>query len=435
MLLFYRGADFSSDFSLINIDSMEHCSKRFSKLNSNDVSSNIMCLMNLGVALVGSVSIETLEDVAVCDYMRDLSSFCGPQLCSECISFLKGSERSLIYFLNDLNSIWNSEQSCGTLRIKNTSSINGNAEEFNHITISPNLSSYYAPEKNVIDSLLSLDTTICDAIELHFVQSVDSLGESTNSSKQKWKLISQLLKTFMRCLHFVKYDNQYFSSRVKFNAFEKGLNVIKSLLFETTGKRIVDNKSNISFGGNNSSDSFRALLSFSFLNDVNNSTNGNIQNCVFLSDDLKSSVSSNNVHNLFIMLEQCTNIFLSYFDNMYTILSNCVIKNTKLLHSYIRRIKYVSPVIIPNVFTPDGNYAIEFWMFVPSTLHILPSNKISNDKNARKVHILSRVTEAGELDLPKLFQVCVRKIFFITNINLIIGYQTCGCKSINSASI
>ena len=103
---------------------------------------------------------------------------------------------------------------------------------------------------------------------------------------------------------------------------------------------------------------------------------------------------------------------------------------TKYLFSQIRNINYSSPIVIPNASTNSGHYTIGFWMKIPKDYYqqfsnseqIEETNKniiISGEKDippdAIKTHILSRVPEAGEIDMTSLFRVS-RKKWFIFDI-------------------
>ena len=119
-------------------------------------------------------------------------------------------------------------------------------------------------------------------------------------------------------------------------------------------------------------------------------------------------------------------------DMRFSITKQCIAADTKIYLPQIRLLEYSSPVIIPNTCTDFGNYAIGFWLRIPkgykrnadvqhdnqkqnveevepkvesTGTNLSPrSNLKANSAVKQSTHILSRVPEAGDVDMFNLFR-------------------------------
>lgn len=98
---------------------------------------------------------------------------------------------------------------------------------------------------------------------------------------------------------------------------------------------------------------------------------------------------------------------------------------SKFLFSQIRSVNFSSPIVIPNASTSTGDYSIGIWLKIPQTYYqqickfeVTIDGSSSNPScthnfppNSIKTHILSRVPEAGDIDMTSLFQVYLFTIY------------------------
>ena len=86
--------------------------------------------------------------------------------------------------------------------------------------------------------------------------------------------------------------------------------------------------------------------------------------------------------------------------SFYRHLSFCKNVGVKYLSSAIKPIELSSPSILSNVFSPQGCFSIGFWLYIPSNYVAL--SKPNADK--KKIHILSRIPETGDVNLVSLLR-------------------------------
>jgi len=74
----------------------------------------------------------------------------------------------------------------------------------------------------------------------------------------------------------------------------------------------------------------------------------------------------------------------------------------QLLLGYPRALLRTSPEMVADVFTPEGNFTLGFWLYVPADEQV---DTQGHRLAGKRVHLLSRVPETGECNLVDLFRV------------------------------
>jgi alpha-tubulin suppressor-like RCC1 family protein len=106
---------------------------------------------------------------------------------------------------------------------------------------------------------------------------------------------------------------------------------------------------------------------------------------------------------------------VSYFQ---TFLVLCKKLSVTFIMPSLKLIQSTSPTIAMNVFTPQGDYTLGFWLWIPSTV----ASFGHQDHNNYKVHILSRIQETGDLNFVSL--VGAKSITsMMTNPTVILSYE------------
>lgn len=84
----------------------------------------------------------------------------------------------------------------------------------------------------------------------------------------------------------------------------------------------------------------------------------------------------------------------------------CQAVGAQFLFPSIKPIEHTSPTILANVFTPQGNYTLGFWLYIPPR-SVLFSAAVATDSKAHqtsavRIHLLSRMYECGDVNLIAL---------------------------------
>ncbi len=117
-------------------------------------------------------------------------------------------------------------------------------------------------------------------------------------------------------------------------------------------------------------------------------------------------------------LSQLSLSAVSYFQ---TFLVLCKKLSINFIMPSLKLIQSTSPTIAMNVFTPQGDYTLGFWLWIPSTI----ASFGHQDHNNYKIHILSRIQETGDLNFVSL--VSAKSVAsMMTNPTVILSYEE-GC--------
>ena len=110
------------------------------------------------------------------------------------------------------------------------------------------------------------------------------------------------------------------------------------------------------------------------------------------------STTHNFLHNINCIFGPLGALLKSQMASFYRHLSFCKNVGVKYLSSAIKPIELSSPSIVSNVFSPQGCFSIGFWIYIPSKY--IAAAKPNAEK--RKIHILSRIPETGDVNLVSL---------------------------------
>lgn len=139
-----------------------------------------------------------------------------------------------------------------------------------------------------------------------------------------------------------------------------------------------------------------------------------------------SSSDSAVVSHLHTLLEYLSRILIGIGKMKVDQIQKFEKSETKFLFSQIRSINFSSPMVIPNASTNTGDYTIGIWIKIPVSYYhqisqyehtsnvetessvtgnLSREHSLNIPSNALKIHLLSRVPEAGEIDMTSLFLV------------------------------
>lgn len=381
----------------------------------------LLAASDLGTLLYGNLSVSRWEEIAVVTRVRRRSECFAADLCLEALNLLSCSPDAMLYFIDGLQADGTTGEALTSKHIVSNTSM-GDMDEMCVLSChrgrgTSKLSGYknIGPSSHIDikSALLDLDSAVESLIRSVDLSSFVDLQRRTEAfgcrEETSLTIIPSLLDTLrfcMNCVYTRQQEGDIPDLNIRLQSPMMGFRVLMDALFAVCRDEECTSRST----------KFWKVLSS--LNHLLNSAR-----CIDLLGD--KSDKPHTMSNM-DMLQLCNNLMCvlssvvhGMCDIKVNLLRSCNETNTKMLLPQIRRINYASPVVISNSSTDTGNYNLGFWIRIPSSFcESLRSDHSrwcrSNDSTLApkkphcvKTHILSRVPEAGEVDMTSLFKVCM----------------------------
>ena len=425
-------------------------------------------IADIAVFLLGNMSVSSLENICLVSHICYRSAIYGVQLCTETFSLLRDSDAALCYFSAGLELPQLKAKPIGSLYLnystadKNQPFLSPEWQKEQKEQQHTNATLYKLPhlkkQSQVICSLDNCITEIFASISKKiFIDNANSTAGKANSKVtlasmtnidsldlQPVMLFPKLIDTLQFGIRSAIEDSTFRFNYLSLASPLFGLSTLMNLLQSVCSDDKAQKKDeyfwkltnllrqylfaahNLQMTINDLSDLPAVASSLPPLSD-----NASLVNTERGLDTLK------NCDHLMKIVE---NITSGLGDMRLAITKQCVATETKVYLPQIRVLDYSSPVIIPNTSTDFGNYSIGFWIKIPQgynqppseqqkTAPVAPggghsssssspeetspvsppplsprSNLQANSTQKRSTHILSRVPEAGEVDMFNLFK-------------------------------
>ena len=264
---------------------------------------------------------------------------------------------------------------------------------------------------------IDIISVIYGKVDRFVTEIIKTLGASSNIFDQSLVLISDLLSLLVVTYALgSRFDQFYrFESPISFQAFLEALHYIfkpSSALSEVeTGPREVS-----VMASHKKMSLLQSLLrNFILIHRVQHNLLDSIRTTFVTvnSDPVAANHSFlQSICGIFVPLGSMLKDQVSSF---YKHLSFCKNAGLKYLSSSIKPIELSSPSIIPNVFSPQGCFAIGFWLYIPSNYCVSSAESTTN----RKIHILSRIPETGDINLVSLLSDDVASVNHSLSVHLV----------------
>ena len=372
-------------------------------------------MTDIGTILYGRLSFSRLEELAVVAHIGRMTTSFASALCSETLHRLSCSRNASIYFIESLQVDECGFWSTGMRQGRNCSldAFNGPNREniICETTTSPDppLSNELEGLKSVILRLDSNINNIMNSIQENLASGSGS-SDGDDDDVDSLTLISPLIDTLKLCITSLLGKENTIGSlkgvegQLRLKSPTTGFCLLLEALFAVCNEK-ESSKRDAKF--------WAAIASLSEYFYSTKSVDFFGEKAVESSIDAVGRMSNSNVLRLSCdVLCIFSNTIHGLCDMKVNLIKSCESTSTQLLLQQIRKINYSSPVVIPNSSTKQGNYNLGFWIKIPSNYsqssESRPAEK-GSEENGRfsgiKTHILSRVPEAGEVDMTSLFKV------------------------------
>lgn len=353
---------------------------------------------DVGTILFGDLSVSRLEEISVVAHICDRNTCFAAELCSEALTLLSCSESASLYFVDGLQI----EGLGPTMsKIKN---------EKDHQSISPTLvksgdrkgeifTGLEVNEGSITQAIVALDDTV-DTLVKSVKRSY--CRDSSNEASESLLMIPSLIEALNLgiCTSLRRHSLRIGSSqKLQLKSPASGFAAFMDIIFSICGSPTSLERDTKFWG---------ALAAFGqFM--VASKSLGFV--CLCEGDDSKHQSDLEMLELSSDVLYVLSRVIHGLCDMKMKLLRNCKSTKTNIILPQIRPVDFSSPVVLPNSSTEQGNYNLGFWIKIPTGhCDAQHQNAKANAETLQsqgcvKTHILSRVPEAGEVDMNSLFKV------------------------------
>jgi hypothetical protein len=396
-LIRYRGYSVTEDIQL----DLEKTFPDYPTFGS-PASEYLMVVSDIGTVLFGDLSVSRLEEMAVVAHICDRNACFAAQLCSESLNLLSCSDSACFYFIDGMQI-----EGAGSGMSKTKSEKEPQYGDSKHLYlggIAPRSKSQYFKEvdSNIGDinrTMLVFDENIESLIKA-VKKNYDDDASLRDASPLLLMIPSLIDALSLGISTSLRRQNIPFNSQhnMRLKSPASGFGIFMDIIFTICGSPTSPSRDSKFWAAMTAFGQFMAVTkSMEFVGSDE-------------SDDLSHQSNLEILEMSSDVLYVLSRIIHGLCDMKVKLLRTCKSTQTTVLLSQIRSIDFTSPVVIPNSSTEQGNYNLGFWIKIPvgyCDSRRKTGNGTGNGETNEciKTHILSRVPEAGEVDMNSLFKV------------------------------